>query len=168
MVCCVGQQSVKELHNLHHVVVDRTLYLVWKVNPYVTREVVQRVTIANQSTPHQVFMHLERFKWTPIGPDWPLMWRIIGMDCTCPWLTAVLGNLPFGGRSKQKQQTSFQECWIKNFGAWTNWRGVDGQWHFILFGGLSGDIGWMECQPILLSSLYRPSGNGIVEKNTGL
>ena len=42
-VCYVGQEEVKELRNLHHVGVDRTLYLIRKVNPNVTREVVPRV-----------------------------------------------------------------------------------------------------------------------------
>ena len=36
-VCCV-RQEVKELHNLHHGGVDRMLYLIRKVNIYVTRD----------------------------------------------------------------------------------------------------------------------------------
>ena len=43
VVCSVRQEEVKELHNLQHVGVDRMLYLERKVNPDVTREVVQRV-----------------------------------------------------------------------------------------------------------------------------
>ena len=31
VVCCVEQEEAKELHNLHHVGVDRTLYLIQKV-----------------------------------------------------------------------------------------------------------------------------------------
>ena len=76
-VCCVGQEEVKELHDLHHVGVDRMLYLIQKVNPDVTREAVQSVVrscnVASQSTPRQAFTNRERSKWTPIGLDWPSM-----------------------------------------------------------------------------------------------
>lgn len=42
-VCCVGTPSVKELHQMHHMGVDRTLFMARRVNPAVTREEVRRV-----------------------------------------------------------------------------------------------------------------------------
>ena len=37
VVCCLRQEVMKELYNLHHVGGDRMLYLIQKVNPDVTR-----------------------------------------------------------------------------------------------------------------------------------
>lgn len=42
-VCCVGVPSVKELHRMHHMGVDRTLFVARRVNPEVTREEVRQV-----------------------------------------------------------------------------------------------------------------------------
>lgn len=43
MVCCVGAPSVKELHQMHHMGVDRTLFVARKVDPAVTRDNVRQV-----------------------------------------------------------------------------------------------------------------------------
>lgn len=43
MVCCTGVQSVEDLHQMHHMGVDRTLYVARKVDPAVTRDKVRRV-----------------------------------------------------------------------------------------------------------------------------
>ena len=40
---CATAVNVKEMHNMHHVGVDRTLYLARKIDPTVTRHAVQRV-----------------------------------------------------------------------------------------------------------------------------
>ena len=40
-VCCLGE--LEELHGMHHVGVERTLYLVWKVDPHIKREEVQKM-----------------------------------------------------------------------------------------------------------------------------
>lgn len=42
-LCCVGVPSVKELHQMHHMGVDRTLYVAKRVDPTVTREKVRQV-----------------------------------------------------------------------------------------------------------------------------
>lgn len=42
-LCCVGIPSVKELHQMHHVGVDRTLFVARRVDPTVTREKVRQV-----------------------------------------------------------------------------------------------------------------------------
>ena len=42
-VCCLGIGELEELHGMHHMGVERTLYLVWKVDPHVKREEVQKV-----------------------------------------------------------------------------------------------------------------------------
>lgn len=42
-VCCVGMPSVKELHRMHHMGVDRTLFVARRVNPGITREEVRQV-----------------------------------------------------------------------------------------------------------------------------
>ena len=42
-VCCTGVLNIKELHGMHHMGVDRTLFLARKVDPMVTREAVRRV-----------------------------------------------------------------------------------------------------------------------------
>ncbi|CAE1318271.1 unnamed protein product [Acanthosepion pharaonis] len=41
--CRAGRDEIKELHGLHHVEVDRTLYLVRKVYPEMSRDTVQKV-----------------------------------------------------------------------------------------------------------------------------
>ena len=41
--CCLGINKLQELHGMHHMGVDRTLYLVRKVDPLIKREEVQRV-----------------------------------------------------------------------------------------------------------------------------
>ena len=42
-VCCTGVLNIKELRGMHHMGVDRTLFLARKVDPMVTREAVRRV-----------------------------------------------------------------------------------------------------------------------------
>ena len=42
-VCCVGAASIRELHRMHHMGVDRTLFVARKVDPAVTREKVRQV-----------------------------------------------------------------------------------------------------------------------------
>ena len=42
-VCCTGVLTIKELHGMHHMGVDRTLFLARKVDPIVTREAVRRM-----------------------------------------------------------------------------------------------------------------------------
>ena len=42
-VCCSADVNLKEIHSLHHMGVDRTLYLARKINPAVSREAVRRV-----------------------------------------------------------------------------------------------------------------------------
>ena len=41
--CCTAYNEVKEHHSMHHMGIDRTLYLVRKVDPTVSRETVKRV-----------------------------------------------------------------------------------------------------------------------------
>lgn len=43
VLCCVGLPSVKELHQMHHMGVDRTLFVARKVDPTVAREKVRHV-----------------------------------------------------------------------------------------------------------------------------
>ncbi|KAK3888319.1 hypothetical protein Pcinc_007609 [Petrolisthes cinctipes] len=42
-LCCVGDPSVRELHQMYHMGVDRTLFVAWKVDPAITREKVRQV-----------------------------------------------------------------------------------------------------------------------------
>ena len=42
-LCCVGVPSVKELHQMHHMGIDRTLFVARRVDPAVTREKVRQV-----------------------------------------------------------------------------------------------------------------------------
>lgn len=42
-LCCVGVPSVKALHQMHHMGVDRTLFVARRVDPTVTREKVRQV-----------------------------------------------------------------------------------------------------------------------------
>ena len=42
-LCCVGIPSVEELHQMHHMGVDRTLFVARRVDPAVTREKVRQV-----------------------------------------------------------------------------------------------------------------------------
>ena len=42
-LCCVAVPSVKELHQMHHMGVDRTLFVARRVDPAVTREKVKQV-----------------------------------------------------------------------------------------------------------------------------
>ena len=39
--CCLGIGELEELHGVHHM--ERMLYLVWKVDPHIKREEVQKV-----------------------------------------------------------------------------------------------------------------------------
>ena len=43
LVCCLGIGELEELHGMHHLGVERTLYLVWKVDPHIKQEEVQKV-----------------------------------------------------------------------------------------------------------------------------
>ena len=43
LVCCLGIGELEELHGMHHMGVERTLYLVWKVDPHIKLEEVQKV-----------------------------------------------------------------------------------------------------------------------------
>lgn len=40
---CAGAIDLEKVHNMHHVGVDRTLFLTWKINPNVPRRLVQKV-----------------------------------------------------------------------------------------------------------------------------
>ena len=40
---CAGAVSLREMHEMHHLGVDRSLYLARKVDPTVTRQSIQRV-----------------------------------------------------------------------------------------------------------------------------
>lgn len=40
MVCCSGAMNLKEMHHMHHMGVDRTLFLTRKIDRDVTREAV--------------------------------------------------------------------------------------------------------------------------------
>ena len=42
-VCCLGIGELEELHAMHHMGVERRLYLVRKVDPHIKREEVQKV-----------------------------------------------------------------------------------------------------------------------------
>lgn len=42
-VCVLGYEDLKELHGLHHMGVERILYLVRKIDPDVKKESVQKV-----------------------------------------------------------------------------------------------------------------------------
>ncbi|KAK3892373.1 hypothetical protein Pcinc_003743 [Petrolisthes cinctipes] len=42
-LCCVGVPSVRELHQMYHMGVDRTLFVARKVDPAITREKVRQV-----------------------------------------------------------------------------------------------------------------------------
>ena len=42
-ICCMGVSDVKELHGMHHMGVERTLFLARKLDPEITREAVKRV-----------------------------------------------------------------------------------------------------------------------------
>ena len=43
LVCCLRIEELEELHGMHHMGVERTLYLVRKVDPHIKREEVQKV-----------------------------------------------------------------------------------------------------------------------------
>ena len=109
------------------------------------------------------FMHLVRFSWTPIIPDWPSMLHIIGMDCTCPWLTVVQGDFLFGVRS---ERNSRHHC-RRAEGDFLKHRPVEE----VMDNGVPFrseilretldklNIRWY------YKAAYRPSGNRIVERN---
>ena len=42
-LCCVGVPSVRELHQMHHMGVDRSLFVAGKVDPAITRKKVRQV-----------------------------------------------------------------------------------------------------------------------------
>lgn len=42
-VCCLVSAKVKNLPGMHHMAVGQTLFFMWKVDPDITREIVQKV-----------------------------------------------------------------------------------------------------------------------------
>lgn len=42
-ICCLNEDTLKDLHDMHHFGVDRTLFLARKVDPRITKEAVRTV-----------------------------------------------------------------------------------------------------------------------------
>lgn len=45
-VCCLRHDEINELQWMHPIGVDRTMFLVWKVEVHVTRETLQKIETA--------------------------------------------------------------------------------------------------------------------------
>nr|XP_027233814.1 uncharacterized protein LOC113825211 [Penaeus vannamei] len=168
-VCCAGVSSMEDLHKMHHMRDDRTLYLARKIDPTITRDKVRRVvrycsrcqSIDPAPTVHEAGNICVKNDWRRLaidvthyrqelylsmvdcGPGRVAIWRRLRGE-TAEEISGILNEL-FLERGPVDEvlmdnSTAFRSQVLKNM--------LD-KWNISRF----------------FRAAYRPSGNGIVERH---
>ena len=109
-VCCLGIGELEELHCMHHMGVERTLYLVWKVDSHIKWEEVQKV-VKNCVRCQLIDPAPNIYDPGEIGTskNW-IRLAIVGKH-TCQWLTVDLVDWWYGGGCMQNRHQQLQRNW---------------------------------------------------------
>lgn len=167
--CCVGMPNVKELHQMHHMGIDRTLYVARKVDPGVTRDKVK-----------QVVRHCERCQ--SIDPA-PIVHEVGEISVDGNWKRLAVDVTHY----RHKLFLSMVDCGPGRIAIWKELRADNGE----EIARMLNDI-FLERGPVdevlmdnstafrsqglknvldrwnvrrYFRAAYRPSGNGIVERH---